>query len=553
MENRLKAAIQHLPWAVFAIVAVLNLALGKFNLCYMEQWQTFIYDANIAGERIAEMNGANYLLSLLIIQFFTDPYLAILINAAVLSCIYLLQRDFLMRISQHSVLISNTLPLITVGMVLAMQYNTNLFYTYTTGILMASLLLWISSLINNEWGRLAFLAASTPLLILAAGPVATAYMAIATLSGIRAGNRIYYLALPLVFLISCAAFIHAGYAMNLVQILSLRQYADIRITPSLMSYECLIAMVVSAFLAMMARKWRLDGNAWLCVGIVAVSVGIGFVQRNRNNEIFKELNYLSRHQQYGRIIELCAQNNSNVLFHNYRNMALGEMGLLGDSLFSYPNMGLASIIMQSDKSYFMKAMYSDAQYAMGNIAAAQQYAFESLQMTRNTSPKMLMRLAETNIAFGELDAARKYLHILSKTLAYSHQANEMISMIDSGQIYQYGNLAEKRSCMPAHDSAMGFPNMDKILELSLEANPANSKTMQYLGSLYLLEKNMERFRQVVQKFYGTPCLPKLPRYFEEAMYLIHSGNADSLAKYHIDSQMEPAGNYKKYYLTRLAQ
>lgn len=71
------------------------------------------------------------------------------------------------------------------------------------------------------------------------------------------------------------------------------------------------------------------------------------------------------------------------------------------------------------------------------------------------------------------------------------------------------------------------------LELFLEKGPTNSAALQYLGAMYLLAKDLEGFKAMVEKYYGTEFLPVLPVHFQEAVIVMSEKEPDYWKRFNV--------------------
>ena len=91
--------------------------------------------------------------------------------------------------------------------------------------------------------------------------------------------------------------------------------------------------------------------------------------------------------------------------------------------------------------------------------------------------------------------------------------------------------------------------MEKDLCMVAEANPENKAAIQYLGALYLLAKNMDGFKKMVETYYGTEVLPSLPKSFQEAVITLSEAEPDYWKRFDISpSVMQRFAEYKKQVL-----
>lgn len=100
--------------ALFALLAFLLSQTGYYSFCYLEQWDTFIYNSAYLSGSLALPGGCVQLLSSFLTQFFCRPLTGILITALLLTWIALLTADILHRWTKSKL----TLPLALFSIVL---------------------------------------------------------------------------------------------------------------------------------------------------------------------------------------------------------------------------------------------------------------------------------------------------------------------------------------------------------------------------------------------------------------------------------------------------
>ena len=218
-------------------------------------------------------------------------------------------------------------------------------------------------------------------------------------------------------------------------------------------------------------------------------------------------NYV-RHHQWDEIIDLCNENGriTNLLHQNSLNMALAEKEQLGDKLLDQPVEDINSIYVSQIQTAEVAGLLSDVYFSFGHIAQSQRYAFETNEKMFNLSPRMLQRLIETNLIFGQKEVAEKYQLILSKTLYYKDwKPSEK-------------EIAEKRKCIFDDNRFSGIKGLDDDL-LHIARNTRGTRqcrvTLQYLGSLYILARYDTLFVKMADEFSGSKDLAKpMPEYFE---------------------------------------
>lgn len=207
---------------------------------------------------------------------------------------------------------------------------------------------------------------------------------------------------------------------------------------------------------------------------------------------------------------------SNLLGQNFLNMALAERGQLGNRLFDEPCQDIRSIYIDVIQNEDFAALLSDIYYSMGHIAQSQRYAFELNEKKNDLSPRLLMRLVQTNIIYGQYAVAEKYLWWLRHTICYKEwAASQMHFLYNDKAVEADAEYGMKRRCLIADNRFSGIRGLDDDL-LHVARQTRGSKqcqtTLQYLASLYILAhydkhfvnlcKEFQEYRLPQQKYFG---------------------------------------------------
>ena len=284
-----------------------------------------------------------------------------------------------------------------------------------------------------------------------------------------------------------------------------------------------VIAVVVALLAMVAVRLMTRRRQWVYLSLIPAlatpfallaflspngltALTMRFSERGKNNVMYVELSNMARDEDWDGIVGKCGESGrlSNLLVQNFLNMALAERGELGDRLLDEPCRDIRSIYNESVENPDFAALLSDIFYSMGHIAQSQRYAFELNQKKDNMSPRLLKRLVQTNIIYGQYDVARKYLMWLKKTAYYKDWAEAQERFLnDDKAVERDGEYAMKRRCLIADNRFSGIKGLDDdLLNVARETRgtPQCRTTLQYLASLYLLADYRKEFTSLCEEF-----------------------------------------------------
>lgn len=213
------------------------------------------------------------------------------------------------------------------------------------------------------------------------------------------------------------------------------------------------------------------------------------------------------------------------LFHT--NRALYHTGHLLDDLFSYPQvygadgLFLARVAMAGQ----ITMPSSDLYWELGHVKAAQVMAYEG-QTRRKYDPRILKRLALTNIISENLSAAGMFLGVLERSILHKGWVGGWRSWLADGGGGRYGDLIQsKRSQMPKSDFFIDRRNPNKDLMNILMEDGHNRMALEYLLAYYLLECRLGDLLGCLKA--ASLDERALPRHVEEALVLIKASRPEA--------------------------
>ncbi len=521
--------------------------INPYNFSYLEQWSTFIYSFHYIREVLSQPGGIVHLLSSFIVQFFAIPWTGIIITSLLLTIISVMT-DHLIYICNHKTGFYpiSILPSIALSF---LCFNVNFFYSEIIAIIIMLALLIAAITIRSNRIKIIYIYISTPLLLIIAGPIASLYcILIITITSICNYRKIiWYLVTPIILYALALILVHKGFSGNTNSLLLPEGYFTLRLkAPSIMWLPwvmLIISIVIGLLLKHIKIKNQVSKSILYTAEITAIIVFAIYGMKHYidvDNEKFKIIDQYSRNGNMESIIsEVESTSSKNLLFQNYLNMALAEKGELGDHLFEYPCRDIQSIYVQGNKTPYLSAMLSDIYFSMGHMALSQRSAFEANESVGNFSPRMLKRLVQINIIYGNYATAQKYIKILESTLFYKNWAKSQKKFLwNEISISNDSLLSSKRKCIFPDNRFSGIKGLDDDLLHIIISNPSHSATQQYLCSLYLLSKDLTSFMKIITTFYGTSALPKtLPIYFQEGIIFYAQGESETLDKYNINKSV----------------
>jgi hypothetical protein len=146
---------------------------------------------------------------------------------------------------------------------------------------------------------------------------------------------------------------------------------------------------------------------------------------------------------------------------------------------------------------------------------------------------VLQRLALINMVKGNSGSAKIYLGALSKTLFHAEWANNYLDRLQTdpnlaGDEY----IQHLRSLCLDKDVPIYTLYKEKTLLWLLERNSQNRMAFEYLMAWYMLNKNLGKFAQNLERLQDFNY-PELPTHYEEAaiIYIYGTGKPLNLSGY----------------------
>lgn len=529
---------------VFLVWFAFLQTFGEYHYRFIEQWNLFLLTKQYMVGKLMQIGGLSYILSGLAGQLFVYPYIGALCIALCLTTVGISLYNVFRQIRPNS---NNPfMYLFPPLLLMLLQFDFNYFFSGTIAYTAMTLLLWGSLRIRNVKYRLFVEIVSTPLFYFLFGPTACLYALIVGIYELTGHDRCYGGIIPLLLSVVCGLIaINGGYVGETRLAFLPDAYYRSGLSTQTLLYLPWGALVLFVLLtAVISRKSAGEPGLTkrkisLAVQFVllcsVVYVGVLKYSDRRSTKV-KELNYYMRTEQWDKIIDTSKGKMNNYLELCYLNMALLEQGQLADRMFSFDQKGIKGLNIGWNKSEHVSALISGMALAIGHIALSQEMAFESYVASMGDgNPYMLQRLVQTNLIYGEYGVAEKYIHLLSHTLNYKGWAeNYRKFLYNDDRVEKDALLGNLRRCLPDTKLLCGTQAEATALCLIAEANPAHKAAIEYLGCSYLLEKDMDGFKKLIGKYYGTDVLPRLPKAFQEAVIVLFESNQSIWKQYDID-------------------
>lgn len=517
----------------------------KYAFQYIEQRQTFFADAVFLKYIFGQVGGTAIFLSDLIVQFFIAPVPGILITAALLTLASFFSADVFKKISgcRQCALLAVSPALCCISQLCDINFQ---FFGIVAYILFTFCLFGYVR-IERDVKRLCLGALATIVLFAAAGSIAMLFAVSAFIIELFQNPKkaAMFILLPALAVLAGYVTLRTGWAAEGRQVFEAFGYYSLRLK---LPVSCmatwalwgvtLIAVCVAGFI----KSKKISGVIYGSLGVVAVAGTVIFLLAgiNKSDKSFRELYVHAGNDDWDQIIRYCSDNSpNNLLLQNYLGIALAEKGQLASRIFDFPIRSYRGLYVESNKTPYVSALLGDVFFSIGEIGLAQRYSFEANVAFGNYSPRLLKRLTITNLAFGAYEVAEKYISLLEKTLFYKRWAKEFREMLyNDDAVAVNAVVSSKRKCIFPENKLSGLGGLDIDLKRIIRNNPEHQATIQYLGTVLLLLKDMNGFIDLMEEFYGSQALPEvLPIPFQQAISIYANGDTGILAKYNVQQEV----------------
>jgi hypothetical protein len=288
----------------------------------------------------------------------------------------------------------------------------------------------------------------------------------------------------------------------------------------------LLSKILSWYRHSLKLKWAVES-----VLLLTIAGSVVFFSRNENLRIRFKVDYYAYHKMWPELLTSAQHNPHNPFIAHSVNRALYHVGRLGYDMFSWPQN--PDHLFLSDKKY--KGMHwqiFDVFLDLGVVNMAENALTECLEGL-GSRPMVLQRLALINMVKGNLGSAKIYLGPLSKTLFHAEWANNYLDLLETDPGLSTDKYIQHlRSLCLNEDCPMYSLLMEKTLLQLLEKNSQNRIAFEYLMAYHMINKNLNKFAQNLERLQDFNY-PELPTHYEEAalIYVYRTKKPLNLRRY----------------------
>jgi len=506
--------------------------MNPFALAYREQRQLFMFDKAYIAGTLFKIGGLATLAARFIVQFFWNPTVAVILTCALLALsTFLLWTEVRTSKRDWRIIPLCLIPACLIGASLS---DNSLHFDFLTSILLAQTGLLIHRRIKKNSSLWSILI--TVILYLTAGPSALLFAFCSAINLLTSKTTSRALSItPVLTALACGVLAYLLAAVpTWGAAFSPAFYYDLDNSMPVIHWAPWVAIAlvhtIATFVPKAAKTTLIAGSIAFVAALVLGNIAAKKIESKASLASY-EYEYYTVNERWDDLITSCKHNEWTPLTANYLNLALAQKGTLLDELLKYDQRGVMSLTY-SPEDKTVDARMAHIMFAMGNMAAAQDVAFNGLNTLTGYCPAMLKINAEVELMRGSYDVADKYLSMLEKAPRYKKWAKERQRFLwNDDAVESDPVLGTGRRDFPLEEGFAMFGNPVEELSRIIEANPSDSKAMSYGMAFLLLAKDISGLYKFVDKYWGSPAMRKLPVIAQEALvfYSEYSRNMENIA------------------------
>ena len=265
------------------------------------------------------------------------------------------------------------------------------------------------------------------------------------------------------------------------------------------------------------------GKLVLAEALLLIGIVLGIMYKKDPLEQAYRYDCYARQGQWEKIVEHAKEHSvrdMDALI--YLNLALSHTGQFTDNFLQFPQKGEAGFIPHDPRSRMGLIQASEVAWQVGQINAAQRFAFVGvLSSERCIQPRLMKRLVETYLVTGEYRAAEKYIKLLEATPHYQEWAKSQRPLLDPSICESTEWVAKKRAMLPITDNPFDLTKtLPSALAFLIDDHPDNQAAFEYGMGYLLAHKDLQTFMHYMQlmKERGE----SFPTRYQEAICLFYS-------------------------------
>ena len=470
-------------------------------LSYQEQYQMFLMDGDYVWQLLSVPDGFAHCVGEFLTQFYVNHALGALVLAVVFVMIQRLVWRLMAAVSEtaggHYVL--SFIPVLSLWLMLG---DESVLLTFAIALILALATMWVYEMTGKRI-RTYLIIILIPVLYWLAGPVVLLFAAWVVIrqfqtvdskwTGLLTG------ALSVIYALACilASSWFVPYPLfRLFYGIDYYRFVEVYYLMLLITMVLCVLIPVSLYWVPSFKKIR-----WVGFGEAIIVIAAFLLLRPSFYDTRKydamEYDYLVRCQNWDAIIAKADKKTPDLpMTVCATNLALGMKGQLGERLFDYYQNGSQGLAPSFERNFSSTMLTGEVYWHLGLVNTAQRLAFEMMEAIPDYSKscRAVKRLAETSLVNGQYAAARKYLQLLEKTLAYRQWARRTLPLLDNeNAINKHPVYGRMRQLRLKDDFLFDDHELSKIFGQLVMHNKQNGLALQYLLAAPLLDRDINTF------------------------------------------------------------
>ena len=253
---------------------------------------------------------------------------------------------------------------------------------------------------------------------------------------------------------------------------------------------------------------------------------------------------LAYQNKWEEVREMSSSDKPSIYNAYYWNLCNAREGRLADELLNGRWGRSSDVLFLSTKRgdpYFSMMYYTDALLEMGDVSQATDCALlAQTVMPGHYSSRMLRRLAEIAVVTADYGVASKYLDILLHTRNHRAWAADLLARIEARDIPE--QYLTWRSRTAGSDRFFAQGDSRSSLTAIADFSPYNRVAIDYLLCSYLLDKNINTFLNLYNRYYynGLDRIVTVPDLYQEALLVnvdSRESFSETVSKYNISREI----------------
>lgn len=531
-----------------------------------EHEQIFYYGWSSFLNRYVAIGGLSLFVSQFLVQFFSIPYLASAVTAAlcVLSA-YLLWLSIRKLDAPWWIF-----PLCFLPAIFQAHAIFDIFYDYSgfVGFCLSILALWIyqcfSGSLKPGWRVLSGVL-MTILSYLLLGPSSAVFVTGIIFLDFFSHVKMPYLQLisAAFFLVEAALFVRIGAIDTFQTAISSGFYYDVLLKAYKIYDACVLVVPTVIFLAWLSgrkKSYSLPlGICLFCICILALVVARASLSKYENHKtlVALQMEHDVAVEDWDNILACRdATHGNNFMLMNYVNLAMSHKGILLDHLFDLRQGSSLSLLCAGKESEFnnqIVLLYANIFYWLGDIGAAQNKAFDAFTSCEYGNPDMLKMLVKTNLLFRNPKVAEKYINLLEKTWGYRSWAREQRKFLyNEDAIAADPELGPRFRNMRDEEIFTFDEDMFSYMRELLRPDYSNTAARDYAVASVLLSRDRNMIENFLDEFPLDKLFKTIPECVQQAIIVLHENDMEYCRNHGVsDAVITKFEDFKQAY--KLAQ